>query len=174
MDRGRVLTAYSSAWAQTTGEAIREALEDCWLETSIYVSPLTDVVRGVGGLVDLILDVPVMFPGASITTVRQPDVHHDTACVPWRLRSTAPIRTLGVNFGRTLDGVDFVEFDDSGRIRRSTAFFGLTAHPAQLGRAGTDAGVLAGPGIAHRVPEADDARWPAPESSLPVGLPLRG
>ena len=136
MDRWRVLAAYTAAWGQNSEEDIRQVLADCWTEASTYVSPLTDEVRGVGGLASLILDFPVMFPGASIGTTRPPDVHHDAACVPWRMRSTAPIRTLGRDFGRALDGVDFVEFDDEGRIRRITAFFGFpTPTVAEAARA---------------------------------------
>jgi hypothetical protein len=127
MDRGSALAAYASAWAQDSEEAIRETLETCLTESSTYVNPLTDEVHGVSGLTSLILDFPVMFPGASLGTRAGPDVHHDSACLPWRMRSTEPIRTLGRDFGLTLDGVDFVEFDDSGLIRRVIAFFGVTA-----------------------------------------------
>ena len=137
MDRWRVLAAYTAAWGQNSEEDIRQALEACWTESSTYVSPLTDEVRGVGGLAGLILDLPVMFPGAALGTTRPPDVHHDAACVPWRLCSTAPIRTLGRDFGRALDGVDFVEFDPEGRIRRITAFFDFPpVAPEPAGQAG--------------------------------------
>jgi hypothetical protein len=138
MDRGHVLAAYATAWAQQSEQSIRQALEACWTETSTYVSPLTDVVHGVDGLTNLILDFPVMFPGASMGATTHPDVHHDAACVPWRMRSTAPIRTMGRNFGLSLDGVDFVEFDDEGHIRRITAFFGFTSPAVAPGAARLD------------------------------------
>jgi len=125
MDRGRVLSAYVSAWAQDSEADIRRALSDCWTDGSTYTSPITDVVQGVDGLTQLILDLPVMFPDAALGATGRPDVHHGTACLPWRLRSTSRIRTLGRDFGLALDGVDFVEFDDAGRIRRITAFFGV-------------------------------------------------
>ena len=130
MERGRALAAYVSAWAQETEEGIRQTLSGCWTETSTYINPITDVVQGVDGLTSLILDLPVMFPGARFGAAAEPDVHHGAACLPWRLESTAPIRTLGRDFGRTLEGVDFVEFDDSGRISRITAFFASGTAPA--------------------------------------------
>jgi hypothetical protein len=139
MERGSVLAAYTAAWTQDSEDGIRQALAECWTETSTYVSPLTDVVHGIAGLTSLILDLPVMFPGASIGTTRQPDVHHDAACLSWRMNSSAPIRTMGRDYGLSLDGVDFVEFDDTGRIRRITAFFGLgppTASPRPGDRPG--------------------------------------
>lgn len=138
MDRESVLSAYASAWERTSEEDIRQALATCWTDTSTYVSPLTDVVRGIGGLTNLILDFPVMFPGAAMGTTADPDVHHDAACVPWRMHSTAPIRTLGRDFGRTLDGVDFIEFDDAGRIRRITAFYGFVPPAATSGSEALD------------------------------------
>jgi hypothetical protein len=125
IDRGTALTAYVAAWSAGTATEVREALDACWTEDSTYVSPLTDVVRGVDGLTDLILDLPVMFPDAALTSTREPDLHHDVACVPWRLRSTARIRLLGQDHGHALDGIDVAEFDEAGHIRRVTAFFGF-------------------------------------------------
>lgn len=165
MDRAHVLDTYVSAWAERSEEGIRQALAECWTESSTYVSPLTDEVRGLTGLAGLILDLPVMFPGASIGPTGPPDVHHDWACLAWRLHSTAPIRTMGRNFGRTLDGVDFVEFDDHDRIRRITAFFGVAAPGA--GRPGARATAdgasplvldLADDGLQDRPPERRPAR----------------
>ena len=153
MERGRVLAAYTAAWAQDNEEGIRRALADCWSESSTYVSPLTDVVRGVAGLTSLILDLPVMFPGATVGTTQQPDVHHDAARVSWRMESSSPIRTMGRDYGLSLDGVDFVQFDESGRILRITAFFGpevpLTAD-------GSDARPDTADGRRPRVIDLDD------------------
>jgi hypothetical protein len=130
MDRQHVLTAYARAWAHKDEQAIREDLARCWSDASVYVSPLTDLVRGVEALTGLILDFPVMFPGAAVEATGPWDIHHDVAYFTWRLTSTAPIRTLGRDFGRCLHGVDFVEFDPEGKIARINAFFGFgaTAH----------------------------------------------
>jgi hypothetical protein len=127
MDREQVLAAYAAAWAQTDETAIRRALEACWTEVSTYVNPLTDLVTGIAGLTNLILDFPVMFPGVRMQGTGEPDLHHDAACFTWQMCSTAPIRTLGRDFGRCLDGVDFIEFDEEGLIRRITSFFGVAA-----------------------------------------------
>jgi len=140
MEREPVLAAYASAWTQSSEEGVRRALSACWTESSTYVSPLTDVVHGVEGLTNLILDLPVMFPGASLDPTADPDVHHDVARLPWRMRSTAPIRTLGRDYGHSLDGVDFVEFDDDGRIRRITAFFDDEAPASEVPLEAADTG----------------------------------
>jgi hypothetical protein len=129
MERQHVLTAYAQAWAHQEEQTIRDALGRCWTDSSVYVSPLTDLVRGIEGLTNLILDFPVMFPGATVRATSDWDIHHDVAYFTWQLSSTAPIRTLGRDFGKCLNGVDFVEFEDDGRIRRINAFFGFD--PAQ-------------------------------------------
>ncbi|HEY6797697.1 MAG TPA: hypothetical protein VI248_23730 [Kineosporiaceae bacterium] len=179
MDRGQVLAAYASAWARTSEEAIREALDQCWTEHSTYVSPLTDVLRGFHGLTMLILDLPVMFPGASFIAAGEPDGHHDVALLPWRLRSSLPIRTLGRNFGRVLEGVDVIEFDETDRIRRSTAFFGLmlpTTAPADHAPARPPADRRPGrrtDGMGADAPDTS-TRWQPAGRGLAVGQTASG
>jgi hypothetical protein len=124
-DRLAVLTAYARAWSLADKDAIRGELECCWAENSTYLNPFTDRVSGIDGLTRLILDVPVMFPHATVRATTAPDVHHDVARCCWRLRSSSPIRMLGQNFGRSVDGQDFVHFSKDGKIRQVVAFFEL-------------------------------------------------
>jgi hypothetical protein len=130
MTRLDALAAYEQAWTRPEPPQIRAALARCLASASTYRSPITDTVHGVEGLASLILDFPVMFPGAVLASTGAPDVHHDVACFGWQLRSTARIRTMGLDFGMTLDGIDVVEFDDQDRISRITAFFGVERRPA--------------------------------------------
>jgi hypothetical protein len=125
MDREQVLTAYEQAWTHEDEDQVRTALSSCLSDVSTYQSPLTDTVRGVEGLTNLILDLPVMFPGATLRRASTPAFHNDVACFAWELRSTARIRTLGRDYGTTLGGIDVLEFDDEHRISRVTAFFGF-------------------------------------------------
>lgn len=131
VDREQMLAAYERAWTHREEDGIRAELEHCWTSDSTYVSPLTDVVRGLEGLLNLILDFPVMFPGAQVRSTSPPDVHHDVAYFTWRLTSTIPIRMMGRDYGTAVEGVDFIEFDPEGQIRRINAFFGVDHH---LGR----------------------------------------
>ncbi|HEX2810698.1 MAG TPA: hypothetical protein VHN80_31425 [Kineosporiaceae bacterium] len=132
MDREQVLAAYERAWAGQDEESIRQALAACWTATSTYVSPITDSVRGIDALTSLILDFPVMFPGATMQLLGPPNAHHDVACCSWRLTSTARIRTLGRDYGMALGGVDFIQFTDDGLISMITAFYDMdsAANPA--------------------------------------------
>ncbi|HEX2809360.1 MAG TPA: hypothetical protein VHN80_24615 [Kineosporiaceae bacterium] len=126
-DRQAALTAYGRAWTLTDEAAIRSQLERCWTERSTYVNPFTDTLCGIEGLIRLILDFPVMFPQATVRGTSVPDLHHDVARFSWRLRSSAPIRILGRDFGTSVDGQDYLQFDPDGRIRRVIAFFDVAS-----------------------------------------------
>jgi hypothetical protein len=123
MDREQVLAAYERAWSGQDEADIKEALASCWTASSTYVSPLTDSIRGIDGFTALILDFPVMFPGATMQLHGTANAHHDVACCAWTLKSTARIRTMGRDHGMSLTGVDFVQFDEQGMISVVTAFF---------------------------------------------------
>lgn len=126
MDREQVLSSYGQAWGLQEELDIRAALARCLSASTTYQNPLTDTVRGIEGLTNLILDFPVMFPGASLRPTSPPEIHHDVACFPWQLSSTARIRIQGHDYGKTLEGIDVVEFGGDDRILRVTAFFGYS------------------------------------------------
>ncbi|MFZ0161801.1 MAG: hypothetical protein WAL50_22455 [Kineosporiaceae bacterium] len=133
--RLEAITAYERAWSLVDEEAIRADLERCWTASSMHVNPFTDTVRGIDGLTQLILDFPAMFPGATFRLSSLPDIHHDVARFSWRLSSTERIRILGRDFGCSVEGVDYVQFDPDHRIRQVIAFYGpltpkLTAPPS--------------------------------------------
>ena len=123
-DRLAVLTAYGRAWACPDEAGIRAQLTRCCTASSTHVNPFTDPVSGFDGLANLILDFPAMFPGAAFRLTSVPDLHHDLARFAWRLESSARIRILGRDFGYSVEGRDFVEFDRDNRIRRVAVFFG--------------------------------------------------
>ena len=152
-DREAAVRAYTSAWSLRDEQAIRTVLAKCWTPRTSYVSPLTDEVRGIDGMVSLILDFPVMFPGARLRATTTPQVHPHAAFFGWQLSSSRRIRTLGQDYGRTLDGLDVLEFDDDGRIRRITALFGVHARPT--GATGT-------PGAASTPTSEDGGRGEQP------------
>ena len=120
----KTLQAYSKAWEQSDEEQIRASIEECWTETSTYVNPLTDNVRGADSLVRLILDYPVLFPDARIQPSGRPEPRSSYTRYPWRLSSTARIRVLGHDYGHVLEGTDIIEFDNQAKIRTVVSFFG--------------------------------------------------
>jgi hypothetical protein len=126
--RLEAVSAYERAWSLPDAGKIRTELAQCWTAHSTHVTPLTDIVQGVDGLTNLILDFPVMFPGATFRITSPPDLHHDVARFAWRRQSTARIRTMGRDFGFSVEGLDYLEFDPQNRIRRVIAFFGPPTH----------------------------------------------
>jgi hypothetical protein len=126
--RLEAVSAYERAWSLPDAGKIRGELARCWTAHSTHVTPLTDIVEGVDGLTSLILDFPVMFPGVTFRITNPPDLHHDVARFAWRRQSTARIRTMGRDFGFSLEGLDYLEFDPQNRIRRVIAFFGPPTH----------------------------------------------
>jgi hypothetical protein len=124
MDQQRALEAYEHAWTQSDEHHVRAGVEECWTSASVYVNPLTDLVRGVEGLTRLILDYPVLFPDARMYRVGEPDSHGQHVRYRWRLTSTAPIRLFGEDFGLALTGTDIIEFDDDEKIKTVVSLFG--------------------------------------------------
>ncbi len=90
----------------------------------MHLGAPADTVRGIDGLTRLILDFPAMFPGAIFELSSAPDIHHDVARFSWRLRSSTSIRILGRDFGHSVVGVDYVQFDQDNRISQVIAFYG--------------------------------------------------
>jgi len=136
--RLEALAAYVQAWSLTDEALVRAELTRCWTTTSTHVSPFTDPVTGVDGLTRLILDFPAIFPGSAIRMTSDPDLHHDAARFAWRLDSTARIRVLGRDYGFSVEGLNYAEFDQADRIRRVVVFYGpfvsASAYAASLGR----------------------------------------
>jgi len=129
IDHERSLAAYGRAWSRGDAASIRAELERCWTDESTHVSPLSGVVHGVDGLVNLILDFPVMFPGARMHFATNAGIHHGKTYLSWRLTSTSRIRLMGHDHGLSVDSVEFVEFGPDGAIRTITSFFGAE-HPS--------------------------------------------
>lgn len=132
MARQRTLEAYERAWAHADDEGVgvRDWVEQCCTPASIYVNPLTDVVHGVDGLTRLIRDYPVLFPDARLRRRSEPQLQDQHVRFPWRLTSSAPIRMLGEDFGRVVDGVDIIEFDDDEKIKTVVSIFGSSSERA--------------------------------------------
>lgn len=120
----RTLEAYERAWACIDDQDVRDWVELCWTPASIYVNPLTDLVHGIDGLTRLILDYAVLFPDARLRRRGEPQAQDRHVCFPWRLTSSAPIRMLGEDFGRVVDGMDIIEFDDDEKIKTVVSIFG--------------------------------------------------
>jgi hypothetical protein len=199
VDRLEALAAYARAWSLTDEGEIRAELARCWTASSTHVNPFTDTVCGLDAVTKLILDFPAMFPGATVRLTSVPDLHHDAARFSWRLQSTASIRILGRDFGFSVEGLNYAEFDQENRIRRVIVFYGPLVSPFEAPRSsetrrsletpaprrpigttrpGTEAHGTSGsqprrPAGQGDLPHRADARspgWPASGEPMPVGM----
>jgi hypothetical protein len=154
-DRLKAVGSYERAWTVPAEGNIRDELELCWTPDSTHVNPFTDTVQGIDGLTRLILDFPIIFPGAAFRIAGTPDLHHDVARFAWQLRSTARIRMLGRDFGFSVEGLDYVEFDKQNKIRKVVSFYGPLAPDASgvvKARTGTAGARQQGPTVVDRNP----------------------
>ncbi|HEX2808140.1 MAG TPA: hypothetical protein VHN80_18415 [Kineosporiaceae bacterium] len=168
-DRLNAVGSYERAWTLPAEGKIRDELEQCWTAGSAHVSPFTDTVHGIDGLTRLILDFPVMFPGAAFRVAGPPDLHHDVARFAWQLRSTARIRTLGRDFGFVVEGLDYVEFDKQNKIRKVVAFYGPLAPDTSAGvqaTTGTAGAGQQGPTVVDLNPALRQAQTATPSPGL--------
>ena len=109
-----VVRRYDEVWAERDAARRRAILAEIWTEETIYLDP--DVPEGLVGpdaLLDFIQSTFDEYPGFTVTATSDLEVLRDRAWYRWRQNAD----------GETTDGIDFIEFDAEGRIRRLTGFF---------------------------------------------------
>ncbi|MFC5219760.1 hypothetical protein [Streptomyces coerulescens] len=79
---------------------------------------------GVEGMVRLVLGTAERYPGFTLRPINGLDTHHGVGRFSWLMTAPGPIVAAGVNYGRELPGLDFVEFTADNRIARIVGFFG--------------------------------------------------
>ena len=85
---------------------------------------MTDTVVGVEGMAELVLGMAERYPGFALQATSGLDTHHGVGRFSWLMTAPDPIVAAGVNYGRELPGLDFVEFAPDNRISRIVGFFG--------------------------------------------------
>jgi hypothetical protein len=108
---------YVSLWQEDQHEAaIAEVLATCWTEDGTYTDPQAGVIRGRQAMIGFVKGFFRQFPNASIAATSRVDSHNGSARFGWSIQ-----RRDGTV---VLEGVDFVDFAEDGRIRRIHGFFG--------------------------------------------------
>jgi len=113
-----VVALYGAAWLQPDEDARRELLERVWAQDGIYVDP-TVVVHGRETLVAHMGGFQERMAGHSLVLTTAVDEHHGRVRFGWQL--------LDPGGALLIDGQDFGELDDDGRLRRIVGFFGPPA-----------------------------------------------
>jgi SnoaL-like domain len=113
MDLAELVAMYSEAWAADEAER-RRLLEVAWREAGVYSDP---VGRAAGreALVSHIAGFQEQFPGHRIVMTSGVDEHDGWFRFGWALEDA--------DGNIVMEGVDFGEVADDGRIARLTGFF---------------------------------------------------
>jgi len=123
MKREQALANYSAAWNAPGAEAITAAFARCWTDRTTFTDTITNTIVGIAPMVQLVLDTAARYPGFTLHPVGDLDTHHTVGQFSWRMTAPDPIVAAGVDYGRELHGLDFVEFDADNRIARIVGFF---------------------------------------------------
>ncbi|MDE0725948.1 MAG: nuclear transport factor 2 family protein [Alphaproteobacteria bacterium] len=103
-DVADIVNAYGAAWLEADADARRALLDIAWSDNGTYQDPTADVA-GRGALVAHIGRFHQSMPGAQIL-IR----------FTWKM--------LGADGAVAMEGVDFGELADDGRIAKIVGFFG--------------------------------------------------
>lgn len=106
---------YTYAWNQESPTAIREALSQCWSDSSTYIDPQTHLAIGVDQLVEVIYNSYKELPGRKFSLVSQADCHHGSGRFKWELVMADQ---------HVVEGMDYFEYNEKNQIIRIVGFFG--------------------------------------------------
>ena len=115
MTRAETIDAYCGAWNEQNAEARSVLLRRSVTSDIIYVDPAVRIT-GITALVRHIDSVFARYPNSRIVRTSAIDYHHTWARFAWK-KVLADGNSLP-------DGVDIVEFEEDGRLRRVIGFFG--------------------------------------------------
>ena len=118
------VAAYSAAWNEPDEDARRALLERSWTDDGVYCDP-TGRAEGRAALVAHIGGFHARMPGSRIELTSGVDEHDGLLRFTWSM--------LGPDSVVALDGMDFGELEDDGRLRRIVGFFGPFPAMAQEG-----------------------------------------
>lgn len=110
-----LVAVYCAAWNEIDPEARGKLLQQVWADDGVFVDPTSDVV-GREALSQAIAGFQKQFPGARIEMASRTDRHHDVIRFSWR--------AIGADGATLIEGIDFGELDDQGRLRKIVGFWG--------------------------------------------------
>jgi hypothetical protein len=109
------IDAYLAAYGEPDKAKRTEAVKRIWaLDGELIDPPL--MARGHAQIIDQADALLSQFPGHSFKRASGVDVHHGRARYAWHL--------INPHGGVALEGTDFAQWDDSGRLTQVTGFFG--------------------------------------------------
>jgi hypothetical protein len=110
-----VVRTYAGAWMETDESARRRALQASWADDGAYCDP-TALVEGREALVKHLGGFQAQMPAHRLVITSDVVEHHRFLRFTWALQNSGG--------DVVLEGLDFGELADDGRLRRIVGFFG--------------------------------------------------
>lgn len=104
-----------AAWNEPDLSAIERHLAKAVSSDVEFVDP-NNAVRGVEGFLQMVREFRTRYPHAQCLRMSAIDAHHDRARYHWR---------VVIDKSAFIDGMDCVQFDADGLVRRVDGFFGI-------------------------------------------------
>ena len=114
MSPDEAVTTYGAAWNEPDAGKRAALLDRAWADDGVYLDP-TARAEGRDALTTHIAGFQSMMPGHTIDMTSGVDAHDGTFRFAWVMRNAD---------GVALEGMDYGELDDDGRITRIVGFFG--------------------------------------------------
>lgn len=107
--------AYGAAWNETDEAARKRLLDKSWADGGTYTDPQSHA-EGRDALSAVIAGFQQQMAGARIVATSGVDTHHGCLRFSWKVE--------GANGATLMEGIDFGELAEDGRIVRIVGFFG--------------------------------------------------
>jgi hypothetical protein len=110
----QMIDQYILSWNSNQPEQFEPEFAACWAVEANYSDPNFSLVEGLQGLVEFAQDALVKMGPRTFSVIMAPQAHDYTCLYKWR--ATFPD-------GRTADGFDFIEYNESFKITRLVSFY---------------------------------------------------
>ncbi len=110
-----VVKLYCDAWGEADAVKRRSMFEQVFSETSQYMDPQVQFMQWTK-LDDYVGSLHQSLPGFHIAVTSDVDSHNHVGRFSWKL--------VTQDGQGSIEGVDFVEFSEDGKLQRITGFFG--------------------------------------------------
>lgn len=114
-DIHRLIDDHLAAYADPDRERRSAAVQRLWAEDAQLIDPPL-AARGHAQIIDQAEQLLAQFPGHRFRRSSGIDLHHGVARYGWQL--------LAPDGPVVLEGIDFAQLDDHGRLARVSGFFG--------------------------------------------------
>lgn len=110
-----IVKRYVAAWREPNDEKRRRLLDQAWADDGTYTDPIQHI-QGREALNRMIAVYQQRRPGTQVVQTSGVDHHHDKVRFTWSL--------LDADGSTLIEGIDFGELAEDGRLRRIVGFFG--------------------------------------------------